>query len=102
MKQRLILFFFEFFPGGKILGCEYEVLDEWFKFVSDKESSLNLNVEHSGSVASFGNRITIDFDDISIFTSSLEFSWRQNSKWLSFPTIGPPFPDGPIAKFPVN
>ena len=33
------------YKSGRILGCEYEVLDEWFKFVSDKDSSLNLNVD---------------------------------------------------------
>merc|ERR1711936_1083787 len=33
------------YRSGKMLGCEYEVLDEWFKFVTDKESSLDLKVD---------------------------------------------------------
>ena len=30
---------------GKIIGCEYEVLDEWFKFVTGPDSALSLNVD---------------------------------------------------------
>ena len=33
------------YRSGKMLGCEYEVLDEWFKFATDKESSLDLKVD---------------------------------------------------------
>ena len=29
---------------GKMLGCEYEVLDEWFKFAT-KDSALDLKVD---------------------------------------------------------
>merc|ERR1712079_482561 len=31
--------------SGRILGCEYAVLDEWFKFVTSPESSVSLNVD---------------------------------------------------------
>ena len=30
--------------SGKMLGCEFEVLDEWFKFATDN-SGLNINVD---------------------------------------------------------
>ena len=30
---------------GKIIGCEYEVLDEWFKFLTGPDSALPLNVD---------------------------------------------------------
>ena len=33
------------YRSGKMLGCEYEVLDEWFKFATDKENSLDLKVD---------------------------------------------------------
>ena len=31
--------------SGRILGCEYEVLDEWFKFATSPDNGLNLNVD---------------------------------------------------------
>ena len=33
------------FKSGRILGCEYEVLDEWFKFATSPDNALNLNVD---------------------------------------------------------
>ena len=33
------------FRSGRILGCEYEVLDEWFKFATSPDNGLNLNVD---------------------------------------------------------
>merc|ERR1712117_684804 len=33
------------YRSGRMLGCEYEVLDEWFKFATEKESSLDINVD---------------------------------------------------------
>ena len=33
------------FTSGKILGCEYEVLDQWFKFLTNPGGDLNLNVD---------------------------------------------------------
>lgn len=33
------------FRTGKIIGCEYEVLDEWFKFLTGPDSALPLNVD---------------------------------------------------------
>ena len=33
------------YRSGKMLGCEYEVLDEWFKFATDKENSLDPKVD---------------------------------------------------------
>ena len=31
--------------AGKIIGCEYAVLDEWFKFLTGPDSALPLNVD---------------------------------------------------------
>jgi len=33
------------FRTGKIIGCEYAVLDEWFKFLTGPDSALPLNVD---------------------------------------------------------
>ena len=32
------------YRSGKMLGCEFEVLDEWFKFATEN-SNLNMNVD---------------------------------------------------------
>ena len=33
------------FKSGKMLGCEYEVLDQWFQFLTNPDSDVKLDVD---------------------------------------------------------